>query len=142
MPMSRFSHASTFLASLRFEFWTRRGQRYLRRNGRLRWWFRITHVPLAQPISSGALPQVHMDVVLVIAIRAGAEDCGEAPARALSRDFAKVSRNVWIGQSKVLPVDQPQRMDVERIGLAVSKRGVKQIRCSLSAGALSQAWET
>jgi len=42
---------------------------------------------------------------------------GRAPARTLSRDFAKVSRNVWIGQFNSLPVDEPKRMNVERISL-------------------------
>src|SRR6266702_5233565 len=60
-----------------------------------------------------------MDVVLVIAVGAGAEYRGKTPASALSRDFAKISRDMWIGQFNDPAVGELQRMDVERIGLAM-----------------------
>ena len=58
-------------------------------------------------------------VTAAIAVGAGTEDREETPASALSRDFAKISRHVWIGQFNDPAVGEPQRMDIERIGLAM-----------------------
>src|SRR5436190_19223648 len=111
--------ASKLFAGLSFDLRARRREWHSRDRLRSRrlW---VAHVPLAHRKSAAwALAQIHVDMVLVIAVRARAKHRGEAAAGASSYAFTKVTWNMRIGQGHELAVREPQGADIERIGLAM-----------------------
>src|SRR5262249_59058513 len=68
---------------------------------------------------AGALSQVHMNVVLVIAVGAGAEHGREAGASAFPHALAKIFVRRRIGQLDDATAGELDRAYVERIGFAV-----------------------
>src|SRR5215510_3583232 len=80
---------------------------------------RIANVPLAHAMAAGALGEIHMHVILVIAVGAGAEHGGEARAHSLAHAQAIVLRYLRIGQLHHGAVGKLERAHVERVALAV-----------------------
>ena len=71
-----------------------------------------------------ALGEIEMDVLLVIAVRAGAEHRGKARAGARPDCLAPILGDIHIGQSDRLAVGELERAHVERVGAAVlAQRG-------------------
>src|SRR5882672_7543673 len=81
---------------------------------------RIEHLPLAhRKTTARALLQVHVNMILVIAIRARTEHSGEALTRVPSHPLAKVSCDMRVGQTNTPSVSQPDQADIESVRFAV-----------------------
>ena len=78
------------------------------------------HVPLAhRAIARAAFHEIHVDVVLVIAVGTGAQHRREAGAHALLPALAEILRHMNVGRVDGLAVDQRDRAHVDRVALAV-----------------------
>src|SRR5262245_38377030 len=80
---------------------------------------RIANVPLAHAMATGAFGEIHMHVILVIAVGAGAEHGGEAPAGGLAQAKAIILRYLRIGRLNHGAVGKLEGAHIERIALAV-----------------------
>src|SRR5712691_7747516 len=76
---------------------------------------RLAHVPLAHTVAAAALGEIHVNVVLVVAVGAGAEHGGEARTGRLAQAFTKLFGHLGICQSHQRAVDELDRAHVERI---------------------------
>src|SRR6185369_12483240 len=79
----------------------------------------LAHVPLAHAVAAGSLGEVHMHVVLVIAVGGRTKDRGEACAGALAQAETKILADLGIGQPHDDAVGKLYRPDVDGVGLAV-----------------------
>src|ERR1700722_12737895 len=79
----------------------------------------LADVPMAYAIAAVAFRQVHVDVLLVVAVRTGAEYRHEARAGARPHALAKLARARRVGRMNGPAVGKPDRANVERIRLAV-----------------------
>src|SRR5262249_44444069 len=79
----------------------------------------VTNVPLAHAMAAGAFGAIHMHVILVIAVGAGAEHGGEAPAGGLAQAEAIILRHLRIGQLHRGAIGKLEGAHVERVALAV-----------------------
>ena len=79
----------------------------------------LANVPLAHPVAAAALDQVHVHVVLVVAVGARTQHGGEARAGRLLQALANVLGDARAGQLDELAVGELERAHVERIRLAM-----------------------
>src|SRR3954453_14934418 len=79
----------------------------------------LAHVPLAHAVAAGSFGEVHMHVVLVIAVGARTKDRGEARAGALAQAETKILADLRIGQPHDGAVGKLYRSDVDSVCLAV-----------------------
>jgi hypothetical protein len=70
-------------------------------------------------VAAGALGEIHMDMILMVPVGAGAEHGGEPGASVLAQAFAKVLGDVGIGQLHHRAVCELERADIDGVGLAM-----------------------
>jgi hypothetical protein len=75
--------------------------------------------PDGPAVAAGALGEVHMDMILMVPVGAGAEHGGEPGASVLAQAFAKVLGDVGIGQLHHRAVCELERADIDGVGLAM-----------------------
>src|SRR4029079_5210202 len=80
---------------------------------------RIPHRPLADAITAAPLGQVYVHVVFVEAVGGRAEHRGEARAGARLQPLAHLLGDCDVGQLVALAIGKRDRLDVDRISLAV-----------------------
>src|SRR6266545_1340145 len=81
---------------------------------------RIEHLPLAhRKTTARALLQIHVNMVLVVAVRARAEHCREALTRIPSHPLAKVPCDMLVGQTNTPSVSQPYQADIDGVRFAM-----------------------
>src|SRR5262249_56987421 len=61
------------------------------------------------------LLQVHVDMVLMIAIRTGAEHRGKATASVAAHPFAEVLGDLRVGQANTPPVSEPDQANIKSV---------------------------
>jgi hypothetical protein len=78
------------------------------------------HLPLAhRKATARTLLQIHVNMILVIAIRARAEHCREALTCVPSHPLAKVSGDMRVGQANTPSVSQPDQADIDGVRFAM-----------------------
>jgi hypothetical protein len=65
------------------------------------------------------LLQIHVNMVLVVAVRARAEHCRKALTRIPFHPLAKISCDMLVGQSDTPSVSQPDQADIEGVRFAM-----------------------
>src|SRR6516225_8151664 len=79
----------------------------------------LADVPVTYAVTAGALREVHMDMVLVIAIGARPQHGRKARAGPCPQILTKILWHIRIGELDHRAAPQPDGADVQRIGLAV-----------------------
>jgi len=103
-------------AHRRFKFRTWRRERNLCDFSGLHRLDRIAYLPLAhRKATARPFLEIHVDMVLVVAIRTGAKHRRKALARVPSQPFAEVPCDLRIGQANAPSISQPDRANIKGV---------------------------